>query len=61
LHSEGGKIELSSIDARTRQAGDQAFSVIGSNAFPAAGQVRVIHQGGAGREGSGRRPAPDRV
>jgi Ca2+-binding RTX toxin-like protein len=47
FRSEGDKIDLSAIDARTNQAGDQAFSFIGSNAFSAAGQLRVVHQGGS--------------
>lgn len=47
FRSEGDKIDLSAIDARTNQAGDQAFSFVGGNAFSAAGQVRVVHQGGS--------------
>lgn len=48
FRSEGDKIDLSAIDAKVGQGGNQAFSFIGSNAFSAAGQVRVINQGNNG-------------
>lgn len=40
------RIDLSTIDARPDVAGNQAFSFIGNSGFSAAGQVRVIQQGG---------------
>ena len=45
FHSEGDRIDLSAIDARTGQSGNQAFTFIGNAAFTASGQVRVIDQG----------------
>lgn len=38
----GDVIDLSSIDADTATAGDQAFTFVGSAAFTAAGQVRYV-------------------
>jgi uncharacterized delta-60 repeat protein len=40
--AQGDKIELSSIDANTTLANDQAFSYIGNAAFSAAGQLRLV-------------------
>ena len=40
-HSVGDRIDLSSIDAKPGQSGNQAFSYIGANAFSAVGQVRA--------------------
>ncbi|MGO4670630.1 peroxidase family protein [Bosea sp. 2RAB26] len=42
----GDIIDLSAIDANTGSGGNQAFTFIGSAAFSAAGQVRVIQSGG---------------
>ena len=39
-------IVLAAIDARAGQAGNQAFTFIGDDAFDAAGQVRVRQSGG---------------
>ena len=44
FRSEGDRIDLSVIDARTGQSGNQAFSFIGASAFSASGQVRVVDQ-----------------
>lgn len=44
FRSEGDRIDLSAIDARTGQAGNQAFTFIGNGAFTASGQVRVVDQ-----------------
>ena len=45
--SQGDKIDLSSIDARTTTAGDQAFTFIGEKAFSnKAGELRYINQNG---------------
>jgi serralysin len=38
-------IDLAGIDARAGQGGNQAFSFIGTAAFSAEGQVRIIDQG----------------
>jgi len=40
-------IDLSSIDAVTKVKGDQAFMFVGGDAFSAAGQVRVVVEGGS--------------
>jgi len=45
FRSEGDRIDLSAIDARTGQSGNQAFTFIGNAAFSASGQVRVVDQG----------------
>ena len=42
FRSEGDRIDLSAIDARTGQAGNQGFTFIGNGAFTASGQVRVV-------------------
>lgn len=39
-HLQGDRIDLSTLDANSGMAGDQAFSFIGNAAFNAAGQVR---------------------
>jgi Ca2+-binding RTX toxin-like protein len=39
--SQNDKIDVSTIDANTGVAGDQAFTFIGASAFTAAGQLRV--------------------
>jgi Ca2+-binding RTX toxin-like protein len=49
-HSEGDKIDLAAIDAKTGLSGDQAFSFIGTNTFPGggsagAGKLRYEHTG----------------
>ena len=44
FRSEGDRIDLSAIDAKTGQSGNQAFTFIGGNAFTGAGQVRVVNQ-----------------
>jgi Ca2+-binding RTX toxin-like protein len=44
-HSEGDIIDLSLIDADTAAFGDQAF-VLKSGAFTAAGQLRIVQEGG---------------
>jgi Ca2+-binding RTX toxin-like protein len=44
-HSVGDQIDLSSIDAKPGQAGNQAFTYIGANAFTAVGQVRAHTDG----------------
>ena len=44
FRSEGDRIDLSAIDARTGQSGNQAFTFIGASAFSASGQVRVVDQ-----------------
>ena len=46
FRSEGDKIDLAAIDAKTGQSGNQAFSFIGSSTFSAAGQVRAVELGG---------------
>lgn len=45
FRTEGDRIDLSAIDAKTGQSGNQAFTFIGGNAFTGAGQVRVVDQG----------------
>lgn len=45
FRSEGDRIDLAAIDARTGQSGNQAFTFIGNAAFSASGQVRVVDQG----------------
>jgi hypothetical protein len=46
---QGDKIDLSTIDARTTVAGNQAFSFIGTGAFThRAGELRFIVQGATG-------------
>jgi hypothetical protein len=46
-HSQGDRIDLSAIDARTTLGGNQAFSFIGSAAFSnQAGQLRAFVQSG---------------
>jgi len=44
--SPGDIIDLTALDANAGVAGDQAFTFIGSNAFTAAGQLRVVLSGG---------------
>ncbi|MCM2477649.1 calcium-binding protein [Rhizobium sp. CG5] len=39
-HSQGDKVDLSTLDANTARGGNQAFSFIGDDAFSAAGQLR---------------------
>jgi serralysin len=41
LGAEGDWIDLSAIDANTAISGNQAFDFIGSDAFTAAGQLRL--------------------
>jgi len=43
--SHGDRIDLVGIDARTNQAGEQAFAFIGTAAFTAAGQIRQQRDG----------------
>jgi Ca2+-binding RTX toxin-like protein len=45
FRSEGDKIDLSAIDAKTGQSGNQAFNFIGDGAFFASGQIRFVDQG----------------
>ena len=42
-------ISLSTIDAKPLVAGDQAFAFIGTAAFTAVGQVRIVESGGSTR------------
>jgi serralysin len=44
--SEGDRIDLSNIDAKSGQSGKQSFQFIGSQAFSAEGQVRVQQASG---------------
>ena len=37
FRSEGDRVDLSAVDARTGQSGNQAFSFIGASAFSASG------------------------
>jgi serralysin len=39
------KIDLASLDARSGNAGDQAFAFIGAKGFTAAGQLRYLYDG----------------
>jgi serralysin len=39
------RLEVSTIDAKAGMAGDQAFSFIGTGAFTAEGQIRVVQSG----------------
>ncbi|RYY41357.1 MAG: hypothetical protein EOP59_11590, partial [Sphingomonadales bacterium] len=41
----GDRIDLSTIDANANLGGEQAFAFIGSAAFSAAGQLRVVGSG----------------
>ncbi|HSW13801.1 MAG TPA: hypothetical protein VLI06_13230 [Solimonas sp.] len=41
LSGEGDKVDVSTIDANTALGADQAFTFIGSDAFSAAGQLRL--------------------
>jgi Ca2+-binding RTX toxin-like protein len=41
----GDRIDVSTIDARTGLAGNQAFTFIGTGAFTAAGQIRAVDAG----------------
>ena len=45
-HSQGDRISLAPIDAKTGKAGEQAFQFIGDDAFTHAGQVRAYEQNG---------------
>ena len=45
-HGTGDKLDLSWIDAKAGQAGEQAFTFIGSGAFTAEGQIRAHVSGG---------------
>lgn len=45
-HSEGDRIDLSSVDANSRLAGDQAFYLGGSSFTRHAGEIIQIQQGG---------------
>jgi hypothetical protein len=45
-HSQGDRIDLHTIDAKTGKAGNQDFQFIGDDAFTHAGQVRAYEQGG---------------
>jgi Ca2+-binding RTX toxin-like protein len=48
-HAEGDRIDLSTIDAKTTVAGNQAFSFVGTGAFTHhAGELRLIVQGANG-------------
>lgn len=46
FRSDGDRIDLGDIDARTDQGGNQAFSFIGGNNFSAAGQLRATQVNG---------------
>lgn len=45
---EGDRVDVSTIDADTRAAGNQAFTFIAEAAFTAAGQLRFAVEGGNG-------------
>jgi Ca2+-binding RTX toxin-like protein len=45
FHHAGDKINVSAIDAMAGTGGDQAFSFIGTAAFTAEGQIRVVQSG----------------
>ena len=46
--AEGDRLVLAAIDADLTRVGDQPFDFIGTNAFTAAGQVRVVQDAAAG-------------
>ena len=45
-HSQGDRLDLHFIDAKTGKEGNQAFEFIGGDAFTKAGQVRSFQEGG---------------
>ncbi|MDH6264815.1 Ca2+-binding RTX toxin-like protein [Rhizobium sp. SG_E_25_P2] len=46
-HNQADKIDLASIDASTKNSGNQTFAFIGENAFSgAAGELRYVNSGG---------------
>jgi Ca2+-binding RTX toxin-like protein len=49
----GDKIDLSTIDARSGTAKNDAFTFVGSNAFAKAGDLRAVNVGGGKYEVSG--------
>jgi Ca2+-binding RTX toxin-like protein len=45
-HKQGDRVDLAAVDANDQALGNQAFQLIGKNAFTGAGQLRWFQQNG---------------